>query len=186
MDRLIAREETAYQELVREHAPRMLAVAHRYLPRAHDAEDALQDALVNVFRHISAFKRESSLDTWLHRIVTNCALMQLRRQRRKPSRTLDAGILEDGAASPWRRSPSPSAQEVVATEETRAIVRAFIGRLPEAQRSILMLRDVEGLTTGEVADVLGIGTSTVRVTIHRARRRIRDALGPRRLMEACV
>jgi DNA-directed RNA polymerase specialized sigma24 family protein len=49
-----------------------------------------------------------------------------------------------------------------------------------------MLRDVEGLTTGEVADVLGIGTSTVRVTIHRARRRIRDALGPRRLMEACV
>ena len=166
---------------MREHGPRLLAVATRYLPKVQDAEDAVQDAFLNVVRFISAFKRESRLDTWLHRIVVNCALMRLRQKRRKPETVLERSALEGGVPSPWCRSPPPSAHRVLATEEARIIVRASISRLPETQREVLLLRDVDALTMGQIAEVLDIGASTVKVTLHRARRRLQGALDPRLL-----
>jgi RNA polymerase sigma-70 factor (ECF subfamily) len=182
VDRLTARDEAAYAVLLREHVPRMMAVAQRYLPRAHDAEDAVQDALVCVVRSVAAFKRKCSLDTWLHRIVANCALMILRRQRRKPAMALEEGTLEGGAALPGRRSSPPAAFEIAAAEETRILVRGSIDRLPEVERCVLLLRGVETLTVRQIAEVMDIGASTVRVTLHRARRRLEGTLRPRALL----
>jgi RNA polymerase sigma-70 factor (ECF subfamily) len=169
VERLIAGEAQAYEELVRQHGPMMLAVATRYLHRSHDAEDAVQDALLNVFRSISRFKRESRIETWLHRIVANCALMRLRTQRRKPHHPLDASALEWNAKLPLHRSAPLSAHEVVAQAETSVLLQSTISRLPSRERQILRLREIFTLEMGQVAEVLDLGPSTVRVTAHRAR-----------------
>ena len=178
VDRLIARDETAFADLVRTHGPRMLSVAARYLRDPLDAEDALQDAFVNVVRSISGFRRGSSIETWLHRIVVNCALMILRRRRRKPSTPLEDSALESGGASPWRRWPPPSAHDVLASEEARRMVLRAVDRLPEAQRCVLLLRDVEALSLGDIAEVLGLRVTTVKIRLHRARRALQSLLGP--------
>jgi RNA polymerase sigma-70 factor (ECF subfamily) len=177
VDRLIAGEASAYEELVRQHGPMMLAVATRYLHRSHDAEDAVQDALLNVFRSISKFKCESRIETWLHRIVANCALMRLRTQRRKPHHPLDTSALEGSATLPVQRSAPASAHEVVAQAETRVRLQSTISRLPPRERNILCLRELFALEMGQVAEVLDLGPSTVRVTAHRARRLLQRELG---------
>lgn len=102
VDRLIARDASAYEELVRAHGPRMLAVASRYLPFRADAEDALQDAFTNVFRLIAAFQRASGIDTWLHRLVVDCALMRLRLRRHQPETSRDEAMVPTKASARWR------------------------------------------------------------------------------------
>lgn len=179
VDRLVARDVGAYEELVRTHGPRMLAVASRYLPRPADAEDAVQEAFVDVVGSISGFERASRIETWLHRIVVNRALMSLRRRRRKPEASLEESALEGGAASPWRRWPLPSAHESLVREETRHAVRLSVDRLPEAQRAVILLRDVDALELKDIAELLDIGLSSVKVRLHRARHALRRALSLR-------
>jgi RNA polymerase sigma-70 factor (ECF subfamily) len=179
IDRLVAHDATAFEELVRDHGPRMLTVASRYLPRVADAEDALQDSFVNVVRSIGGFQRGSTLDTWLHRVVVNCALMSLRRKRRRPESSLEASALDGGTAAPWRRWPPPSAHDVLASEETRQTVRLAMDGLPESQRSILLLRDVDALELKAIAVLLDVGLSTVKIRLHRARHALQAALGVR-------
>lgn len=177
VDRLRAHDEAAFEELVRRQGPRMLAVAMRYLPRAADAEDALQEAFVNVVRSIGGFQRHSSLETWLHRVVVNCALMSLRRKRRKPETSVEASTLDGVATSPWGRWPPPSAHDALAREETRQAVRAAVDGLPAAQRTLLLLRDVDALELKAIGVLLDVGVSTVKLRLHRARHALQDALG---------
>jgi RNA polymerase sigma-70 factor, ECF subfamily len=181
IDRLIARDESAYEELVRVHGPRMLTVASRYLPCLADAEDALQEAFVNVVRSVAAFQRASSIETWLHRIVVNCALMTLRRRRRKPEAVLDESTVEEGTSARWRCWPPSSAHEVVAAQEMKRLVHLCVNRLPEAQRSVVLLRDVDALPLAEIANLLDVGVSTVKTRLHRARHALQRALGPQLL-----
>lgn len=176
IDRLIAHEELAFELLVRLHGPRMLAVALRYLGRPADAEDAVQDAFVNVVRAISGFKRESSLATWLHRIVVNCCLMQLRRRRRKPERALDEQACGASLGLPHRGEPPASAYETIARAETRSAVRRSLQCLPSPQRAVLLLRDVDGLPLHSIAEVLDLGLSSVKLRLHHARRSLHAAL----------
>lgn len=177
VDRLVAGEEAAYGELVRLHGPRMLSVAGRYLSRPADAEDALQDAFVNVVRSIGRFQRASTLETWLHRIVVNCSLMSLRRQRRRPETLLEDSAVESGAASRWKCWPPSSAHDAVVAAEISTVVRRSVDRLPPTQRSTLLLREVDSLALKEIASLLDVGVSTVKIRLHRARRSLRRTLG---------
>ena len=177
IDRLCARDGSAYEELVRTHATRMLAIALRYLPNLSDAEDAVQEAFANVFRSVATFERLSTLDTWLHRIVVNCALMTLRRRRRRPESLLDDATLAEGATVPWRGSPPPTAHRVVVDAEATALLSRAVGRLPRAQRSVFSLRDVESRSMTEVAGLLDVGVSTVKTRLHRARQSLQRTLG---------
>lgn len=177
IDRLCARDGSAYEELVRTHATRMLAVATRYLPNPSDAEDAVQEAFANVFRSVATFERLSTLDTWLHRIVVNCALTTLRRRRRRPESLLDDATLAEGATTRWRGSPPPTAHRLVEDDEAMAQLCRAVGRLPRAQRSVFALRDVESRSMTEVAGLLDVGVSTVKTRLHRARRSLQRTLG---------
>lgn len=178
IDRLIAHDAQAFEELVRAQGPRLLAVASRYLPRPADAEDALQDAFVSVVRSISGFQRASSLETWLHRVVVNASLMILRRRRRKPETSLDEATVEGGASSPSRRGSPLTAHDAIERAETRLAVRHAVDGLPASQRSILLLRDVDALELKSIATLLDVGVSTVKVRLHRARQALQLALGP--------
>ncbi len=180
--RLKAGEDDAYEELVRTHTPRMLAVARRFLGTEDDARDAVQEAFVSAFKAIKSFEGHARLSTWLHRIVVNASLMKLRRRRRKPEESIEGLLpkfLEDGhraaAAGEFGASPDLDLER----EETRAFVRAAIDELPETYRNVLLLRDIEELNTEESAQILGVTENAVKIRLHRARQALRTLLMPR-------
>jgi RNA polymerase sigma-70 factor (ECF subfamily) len=176
---LRAGDEAAFEKLVREHAPRMLAVARRFLRDEEAAQDAVQDAFLSAFRGLGDFQGGARIGTWLHRIVVNAALMKLRSRRRKPEEAIDELLprwREDGhparPAGPW------SADRVLESEELRARVRAGIEQLPDAYREVLLLRDIEEYDTEETANLLGVSSNAVKTRLHRARQALREVLDP--------
>ncbi len=176
---LRAGEAAAFERLVRHHGPRMLAVARRLLGSEDDARDAVQEAFVAAFKSIASFAGDARLSTWLHRIVVNAALMKLRSRRRRneePIETLLPRFDESGEwADPVGGWDTPS-DVLVQRQETRELVRVMVGRLPEAYRSILLLRDIEELDTAEAAVALAITPSAVKTRLHRARQALRTLL----------
>jgi RNA polymerase sigma-70 factor (ECF subfamily) len=171
----------AFEELVRTNSGRMLAVTRRILRNEEDARDAVQDAFLNGFQKIGSFERGSLVSTWLHRIAVNAALMKLRSRRRKPEEPLDPllpSFLPDGHRADPGPAWNPDAADEIDRRRLLALVREQIDHLPETYRSVLLLRDVEGLSTEEAATALGIGTDAVKMRLHRARQGLRTLLDP--------
>jgi RNA polymerase sigma-70 factor (ECF subfamily) len=178
---LRAGDGRAYERLVDEHGGRMLAVARRMLRNDDEARDALQEAFLLAFRGIARFEGHSRISTWLHRIVVNCALMKLRSRRAHPVESIEPLLptfLEDGHSVnryvEWPERPDTD----YARNELRELVRETIDRLPETYRTVLILRDIEELDTGEVATMLGVTANAVKIRLHRARQALRELLDP--------
>jgi RNA polymerase sigma-70 factor, ECF subfamily len=176
---LRARDERAFETLVRAYGARLLAVARRLVRDEADAQDVVQSAYLSAFRAVDQFEGTAQISSWLHRIVVNTALMKLRTRRRKPEEPIDAllpAFLDDGhhveAFSDW----SAPADVLLQRKETRAAVRAGIDQLPDSYRSVLLLRDIEELSTQEVADALGLTPTAVKVRLHRARQALSTLL----------
>ncbi len=180
--RLQAGDALAFAELVRAQGPRMLAVARRLLRSDDDAADAVQDAFISVFRAIGNFEGGAKLSTWLHRIVVNASLMRLRNRARHPETSIDdllPKFVEDGQhidePREWR---SPEPLDALERRETRNLVRSLIDRLPSDYRTVLLLRDIEGLDTKETAELLGVTPNAAKIRLHRARLALRTLLDP--------
>jgi RNA polymerase sigma-70 factor (ECF subfamily) len=178
--RLRGGEDDAYHELLRIHGGRLLAVARRLMRNEEDARDCLQDAFLSAFRSIDGFEAEAKLGTWLHRIVVNACLMRLRARKRKPEELTDPQLMEFDRygfrIGPTEMAPT-SADELLEREEVREQVRKGIDDLPENYRIVLVLRDIEELSTAETAEMLGMTPSAVKVRLHRARLALRKQLG---------
>jgi RNA polymerase sigma-70 factor (ECF subfamily) len=181
MTRIRAGDERAYETLVRAHGGAMLACARRLLGCAEEAADAVQDAFLSAFRSMQSFQGQAKLGTWLHRIVVNHALMRLRRRKRRPTvriedvlPTFDDTGHHARPVRPWREA----GDDWLVRAETRAQVRACIDRLPKTYRTVLLLRDIEGLDTDQAAAVLGTNTAVVKTRLHRARQALRTLLEP--------
>jgi RNA polymerase sigma-70 factor (ECF subfamily) len=165
-------EEWAFEALVRVFGARMLSTARRLVGNDEDARDVVQSAYLSAFRAIGQFEGSAQLSTWLHRIVVNTGLMRLRSRRRKPEESIDAllpAFKADGHHVERFSSGSMAADELLEREETRRIVRAAIEQLPETYRTVLILRDIEELSTQEVAGMLEVTPAAVKVRLHRAR-----------------
>ena len=178
---LRAGDGLAFEKLVRLHCDRLLAVARRVLGNEEDARDAVQDAFLSAYRGLGGFGGDSKLATWLHRITLNACLMKLRTRRRKPEQSIEPLLptfLDDGhqahPAAPWRAG----AGDVLERRELRDLVRGTIDRLPEAYRTVLLLRDIEGLDTDETARLLETNAGVVKTRLHRARQALRTLLDP--------
>ena len=179
--RLRAGDEDAYEELVRRYGGRLFATARHFLPRAEDAQDAVQEALLSAFRSLDRFREGCRLSTWLHRIVVNAALMRLRGASRRLETPIEdylpqfdetghhAAPVEDWTVSPER---------ALLSRETSERVRAAIDTLPVSYRSVLVLRDIEDFSTEETARVLSLTRTAVKVRLHRARLALRTLLVP--------
>lgn len=179
--RLRAGDEEAFEELVRLHTPRMLRLARRLLQSEEDARDAVQDAFAASFRSIRNFGSAALLSTWLYRIVVNACLMKLRTRRRKPEEDIEQYLPRfhgDGhhaeAAVRWAESPETAVQR----RELAALVRQAIDELPDGYRTVLLLRDIEELSTDEVAATLRVTPNAVKIRLHRARQALRTLLDP--------
>lgn len=181
LERIRAGDERACEALVRQHGGRLLAVARRFLRTEEDSADAVQDAFLSAFRSLEGFERNSTLGTWLHRIVVNVCLMRLRARSRSREVRIDDLLPtfdETGHHSHPVRAWGDDALARLARAETRAQVRACIDRLPDPYREVLVLRDIEELDTEQTAQHLGINPGAVKTRLHRARQALRTLLEP--------
>lgn len=172
-------DQSACEWIVRRYGPQMLKTARRMLNREADALDAVQDAFLSAFKTIDSFEGRSQLGSWLYRIVVNASLMKLRSQRRRKERLIDdllptysdSGSLSDHVQS-WRLTHD----EAIEMQEMRQIVRDSIAELPEPYRAVLLLRDIEELSTDETAEALELSPAGVRTRLHRARQALKSLL----------
>lgn len=180
-ERLRYRDSRAYEELVRVHGGRLLQTARRILSVEEDARDAVQDAFVSAFRGIGSFREECSVGTWLRTIVVNECLMRLRTRSRHPEADIDELLPHfkpDGHGMQPVQEWEISADEALERRELCELVRSSIAKLPESYRLVLLLRDIEEMTTQETAEALGITPNAVKVRLHRARQALRTMLDP--------
>ena len=178
---LRAGSEEHANRFVRANAGWMRAVAQRLVKDEGLADDCVQEALIKALNSIDRFEGRSKLTTWLHRITVNEALMKLRSRKRLEEESVDPLLPEFDANAcrvepPWQ--PLADADEILDQGRRRDLIRSKIGSLPESYRIVLMLRDIEELTTAEVADYLGITESNVKVRLHRARSALKKILEP--------
>ena len=178
---LRAGDELAFEQVVRSYGGRLLAVARRIVGSEEDARDVVQDAFLNAFRSLDRFEGNAKLSTWLHRIVVNAALMKLRTRKRKPEQSIETllpSFLDDGHHEERFKSWDEAVDKLMERAENRELVRKQIDALPEGYRTVLVLRDIEGLDTEETANVLGLSVNAMKIRLHRARQALRTLLAP--------
>jgi RNA polymerase sigma-70 factor (ECF subfamily) len=176
-----AGDASAFEKLVERYQVRAYGLVHRLVGAGGDPQDALQEAFLQVFRKLPSFRGEAKFSTWLYRVVTNAALMQLRQRTRRPTEPLDAYLPRFDATG--RHAAGPEELESPAHAEEQ-LDRSFLARkaieglerLPEPYRVAFVLRDLEEMPTVEVADVLGLEPAAVRQRVHRARLMLRGYL----------
>lgn len=169
----------AWEAVVRDHGGRLLAVARRIVRDEQVAEDCLQTGLIQAFEKIGSFEGRSRLSTWLHRIVVNASLMSVRSQGRRGEKPLDDLLPvfdEYGHRVPESGPPPASPEELLGRAEASEQLERAVDRLPEAYRTVLVLRDFEELSTQEVAEVLDITPNAVKIRLHRARAALKTLL----------
>ena len=172
-------EEWAFETMVRTYGGRLYAVARRICGNEEDARDVLQSAYLSAFRSLSGFEGTCQLSTWLHRIVVNTALMRLRSKKRKPEDSIESllpAFIEDGHHVEQFSEWTMPADRLLERQDVRAAVRECIAQLPDNYRQVLMLRDIEELSTDEVARTLNMTTVAVKVRLHRARQALSTLL----------
>lgn len=178
---LQAGDVAAFERVVREHGGGLLGVARRLLRNEDEAREALQDAMVSAFRSHAQFEGTSRVSTWLHRIVVNCCLMRLRKRKAQAEVSIEEWLpafQPDGHHKTMFADWSPAADALIEEQELRAHVRQSIDRLPDSYRSVLLLRDIDGLAIDDVAAALGITANAVKIRLHRARQALRTMLDP--------
>jgi RNA polymerase sigma-70 factor (ECF subfamily) len=179
--RAAAGDESAFETLVRRHQGRAYRLAYRLVGPDGDAQDAVQEAFLQVYRKLPSFRGEARFSTWLFRIVTNAALMQRRGRRRRPAESLEEYLPRFDADGRHEGTPAQLAAACGVEERldrTRLAEKArlAVDRLPDAYRAAFVLRDLEELPTAEVGAVLGLEPAAVRQRVHRARLMLRGYL----------
>jgi len=170
----------AFDEIAIRYQARVYRLACR-LVGPNDAPDVVQEGFLSVYRNLASFRQESRFGTWLYRIVTNAALMHRRARTRRPAESLEAFLPEFDAAGRHCQTPAElqiaeRADELIDRRVLAEAATAALDRLPDLYRIAFVLRDLEELTTAEVADVLGVEPATVRQRVHRARLMLRGYL----------
>jgi RNA polymerase sigma-70 factor, ECF subfamily len=178
---LRAGDSEVFEALVRGQGPRMLSTTRRILGNDEEAREAVQEAFISAFRARSQFNADARISTWLHRIAVNAALSRLRNRRRHPEESLEDLLpryLPNGHHVQHFTDWTEPADVTISRKETAAIVRRAIDELPESFRTVLMMRDIEGLSSDEAATMLNISPNAVKLRLHRARMALRTLLAP--------
>lgn len=177
----------ALDTLFARHSGTVYQSALKLLGNHEDAEDALQEGMLAAFKNLRRFEGRSKFSSWLTRIVINAALMRLRSQRARPAVSMDEPLGETGLTLADQFSDSsPGPDELYARAELHERLEEKLAELPPDMRTAVLLRDIEGLSTQEAAEAVGVPENTLKSRLHRARlelaERIRanDAPDPRR------
>lgn len=175
--RIRAGDREACDECVRLHAPAVYRLALRMMRDPAEAEDVMQEAFLNAFRGIERFDGRAALKTWLYRIAYNAALSRLQRSRAETVSIEESGGADDGTPAPrqffdWSNLPERELERAELREELESAIR----ELPEKMRAVFVMRELEGLSTEQTAESLGVRIEVVKTRLHRARLWLRERL----------
>ncbi len=155
----------SFEEVVRRTHRQVYTQALRLVGDRKDAEDVAQDAYLRVFRALKGFRGDAQFETWLYRIVANAAMSHLRRKRRF------GDVLAESEDAPFPEVPSAARTDDQAVD--RQALEQALGALPVSLRTVVVLKDVYGLSCQEIGDQIGVSEGAVKVRLHRARRRLK-------------
>ena len=169
----------AFEGLVNRYEGKVYRLAMRMLRNQEDAEDALQESFLQVYRGLKSFEGRSTFSTWLFRLATNVCLMKIRHRGAEPAKLLPLEDYlpqhEDGAHPQMQEWPERP-EEVLLNKESREKMLEALEELPAEYRAVFILRDVEGLSNTEAGETLGISVAAVKSRLHRARLTLRGML----------
>lgn len=165
----------SYNSLVLHYQEQAFNVAYRIMGEMDSAADATQEAFIAAYRSLRTF-RGGSFKAWLLRIVTNACYDELRRRKRRPQASLDALYVEDESPVPQLVSHSENPEQYTQRMELQGVIHNCLQDLPDDQRTVAVLSDIEGLSYEEIAATVGVALGTVKSRLSRARLRLRDCL----------
>jgi RNA polymerase sigma-70 factor (ECF subfamily) len=171
------RDAAAFKQLVDRYSPRIYNLALKMLGNPDAAEDILQETFISAYRAIDRFEGRAHVSTWLYRIAHNAVLMRLRKEKRMPFlQSLEDDLDLDVLAAPGHREDAPERR--LLESELRDKMDEALASLTEALREVFILRDIEGLSTAETAEILNLSETAVKSRLHRARLALREQLAP--------
>ena len=167
----------AFESLVKRYDRNVFRIAQHITQNREDAEDVVQDAFLKAYQNLGQFQGQSKFYTWLVRIAVNEALMRLRRRRPERMVSIDEDVKTEEDSIPREIADwSPNPEQLYNQGELKEILQKTIQGLPESFRTVFILRDVEGLSTEETADALGLSVPAVKSRLLRARLQLRERL----------
>jgi RNA polymerase sigma-70 factor (ECF subfamily) len=174
----------AFEMLVRKHQTRVFSLVYRMLGDHAEAEEMAQEIFLKAFRALKRFERKSRFSTWLYSIATNHCLNQLESRRRRPRlQELNRSARREGNPGPLLdqvADPTAGADQALERADLQRLVQEQLLTLTPEHRSILVLRDIQGLTYEEIGEILSLEPGTVRSRLHRARMELKERLQPYR------
>jgi len=180
--RAMAREAEAFRLIMRQHNQKLYRLARSIIRNDSEAEDIVQETYVTAFAHLSTFRGEASLATWLSRIAINEALGRLRKRQRAATVMMDTTV-NDAQIIPFPlNAGTDDPERTMAQRQILALVEQATDALPDVYRTVFVARVIEGLSLEETAELLGIKPQTVKTRLHRARalvrRKLDEQIGP--------
>ena len=182
LEQVKAGDEKAFEAIVDRYSARIYRIGRTITGNPEDAEEVVQDVFMTVFQKIGSFEGRSAFSTWLYRIAVNAAMMKVRGKREKQERTeedlerwlpvFDARAQHAHPVEAWSANP----EEAVLQRERREVLRNELATLPMEYRTVVALRDLQGLSSEEAAEILGISPAAVKSRLHRARLALRGKL----------
>ena len=172
-----AGDVSAFEKLVERYDRKLLRIAEHITHNREDSQDAVQEAFLKAFQHVGEFREDSQFSTWLIRITVNQALMQLRKRRITKDISLDEDFEGDGDLFPREVADwAPNPEELYRASELRDILVKTLEELRPALRTVFVLRDIEGLSIHQTAEVLELSPAAVKARLWRARLQLRELL----------
>jgi len=169
----------AFEALVNRYEGKVYRLAIRMLRNQQDAEDALQESFLQVYRGLKSFEGRSNFSTWLYRLATNVCLMKIRHRETEPAGMLpleDFLPRHENGEQPTLQEWPEKPEEILLTKESREKMMEALDRLPAEYRAVFVLRDIEGFSNAEAGEALGISVAAVKSRLHRARIALRGML----------
>lgn len=167
----------AFEQLIKRYDRNVFRIAQHITQNREDAEDVVQDAFIKAYRNLSQFQGNSKFYTWLVRIAVNEALMKLRRRKTAKTVSLDEDVTTEEGSMPREVADwSPNPEQLYDQSELGEILQKTIQALPESFRTVFALRDIEGMSTEETAEMLNLSVPAVKSRLLRARLQLRERL----------
>jgi RNA polymerase sigma-70 factor (ECF subfamily) len=179
LDRLLERDEQAFNEIVRLYKDKVFSLIYRMLGSRPEAEDVAQEVFITVFKNIESFRGEAKFSTWLLRIAANHSKNRIKHLARRPTEGADPDDVSQLRALPDRPQPPVQARietpdAMLEAAQTERLMQEAIANLPEDQRLLVVLRDVEEMSYQEIEEITGLPEGTIKSRLHRARMAIKE------------
>lgn len=167
----------AFEQLVIKYERKVYTIAYKYMGNHEDASDLAQEAFIKAYQSIGSFRQEAGFGTWIGRITANKCLDELRRRKRQPHSSLDEELeLEDHQVKLQLKDPNPSPLEETERKETAAYLQNLINELKPEYKEVILLREFEGLSYEEIAQILNCSLGTIKSRISRARNYLKERI----------